>query len=122
MPPSSIMSDEKKTERIIFRVTEQEKKDFLDKVAKAQTSASDLLRERVLKDEYFIVAREPKASIDKQKLLYLYNKTSNNLNQLAHLANTYNQQGNLTHQRFDQILARLIAIENLFQWGIDHVD
>lgn len=122
IPPLSYMANDIKNQRIIFRVTEDEKKAFLKKVEDAQTTASDLLRERVLKDEYFIVAREPKASIDKQKLLYLYNKTSNNMNQLAHLANSYNQQGNLTHQRFDQILARLIAIENLFQWGIDHVD
>lgn len=122
IPPLSYMANDIKNQRIIFRVTENEKKAFLKKVEDAQTTASDLLRERVLKDEYFIVAREPKASIDKQKLLYLYNKTSNNMNQLAHQANSYNQAGTLTDQQFKQILVNLITIRNLLKSGIEYVD
>lgn len=116
------MANDIKNQRIIFRVTEAEKKDFLKKVDEAQTTASDLLRERVLNDEYFIVAREPKASLDKQKLIYLYNKTSNNLNQLAHQTNSYNKQGKLTHGQFEQILSNLITIRNLLKSGIEYVD
>ncbi|MGR3990476.1 mobilization protein [Vibrio harveyi] len=116
------MANDIKNQRIIFRVTEDEKKAFLKKVEDAQTTASDLLRERVLKDEYFIVAREPKASIDKQKLLYLYNKTSNNMNQLAHQANSHNQAGTLNDQQFKQILVNLITIRNLLKSGIEYVD
>jgi len=107
---------------IIFRVTEQEKAAFLQKVKNAQTTASDLLRERVLDDAYYIVARAPKASRDKQKLLYLYKKTSNNLNQLAHQANRCNLQGKLSQQRFEQILANLITIRSLLTSGIAYVD
>ena len=116
------MANDIKNQRIIFRVTEKEKSDFLKRVDDAQTTASDLLRERVLNDEYFIVAREPKASLDKQKLIYLYNKTSNNMNQLAHLANSYNKHGTLSQKQFNQILANLITIRNLLASGIEYVD
>lgn len=116
------MANDIKDQRIIFRVTEKEKNAFLKKVEDAQTTASDLLRERVLNDEYFIVARAPKTSLDKQKLLYLYNKTSNNLNQLAHQANSYNQKGILSEQHFLQIQASLITIRNLLKSGIEYVD
>lgn len=111
-----------KNKRIIFRVSEAEKNAFMEKVSESQMTASDLLRERVLKDEYFIVAREPKASLDKKKMIYLYNKTSNNMNQLAHQANSYNQQGTLSQKQFNDIVSNLTTIRNLLKAGIDHVD
>ena len=111
-----------KDKRIIFRVTEAEKNTFLSKVSKSQMTASDLLRERVLKNEYFIVAREPKASLDKEKLIHLYNKTSNNMNQLAHQANSHNKKGTLSDIQFDQFQATLTSIRNLLKSGITYVD
>ncbi|WP_150140511.1 plasmid mobilization protein [Candidatus Enterovibrio escicola] len=116
------MTSETKNQHIIFRVTEDEKKAFLKKVDDAQTTASNLLRERVLEDEYFIVAREPKATINKEKLIFLYNKISNNLNQLAYQSNNYNKKGILSEKHFLQIHASLIAIRNLLKQGIGHVD
>lgn len=116
------MDKELKNHRIIFRVTEKEKQSFDKKVKQANTTASDMLRERVLKDEYFIVAREPKASVDKKQLMFLFNKTSNNMNQLAHLANSYNQQGILSEAQLNQILSQLITLKNLMKAGIDNVD
>jgi hypothetical protein len=111
-----------KIKSIIFRVTEAEKNAFKEKVSDSQMTASDLLRERVLKEEYFIVAREPKASLDKKKLIYLYNKTSNNMNQLAHQANRYNQQGTLSQKQFNDIVSTLTTIRNLLKEGIEYVD
>ncbi|EKF9136177.1 plasmid mobilization protein [Vibrio cholerae] len=116
------MPNDTRNERIIFRVTEKEKQAFLKKVADAHTTASDLLRERVLKDEYFIIARAPKANLDKQRLLYLYNKTSNNMNQLAYQANLHHKSGTLTEKQFQRIIADLISIRNLLKIGIEHVD
>lgn len=116
------MSKEPKNCRIIFRVTETEKKAFQAKVATANTTESGLLRERILNDEYYIVAREPKASVDKKKLTMLYNKSSNNLNQLAHQANSHNLKGTLNDKLFEQILVSLKATQKELKKGVDFVD
>ncbi|WP_232573360.1 MULTISPECIES: plasmid mobilization protein [Photobacterium] len=116
------MAQELKNKRIIFRVTENERQDFDLKVNKANTTASNLLRERVLNDNLIIVAKPAKQSKDKKQLIYLYNKTSNNLNQLAYLANSHNKAGTLTEKQHQSILANLITIRNLLKSGIDNVD
>lgn len=116
------MKEELKNKRIIFRVTETEKEIFLKKVKKSQGTASDLLRERVINDEYFIVAKPPKTSLDKKQLLYLYNKTSNNMNQLARQTNIYCKKDSLTDKQFTQILSTLITIRDLLKSGIEYVD
>ena len=116
------MVQELKTKRIIFRVTEQERKDFDLKVNKANTTASDLLRERVLNDNLIIVAKPAKQSKDRKQLIYLYNKASNNLNQLAYLANSHNKAGTLTEKYHQSILANLITIRNIFSAKMKEID
>ncbi|EGU30973.1 mobilization protein [Vibrio ichthyoenteri ATCC 700023] len=116
------MSQEKKNCRIIFRVTANEKEAFQTKVKEANTTESELLRERVLNDQYYIVAREPKASLDKKHLRMLYNKASNNLNQIAHQLNSYNLQGMVTRQLFETISLSLTHIRNDLKKGLEHVD
>lgn len=116
------MNKEHKNHWIHFRVTETEKQTFLKKVKEANTTESDLLRERILNDEYFIVAREPKASVDKKRLLMLFNKASNNLNQIAHQANSHNLKGTLTNKIFVQLLSTLIGVRNMLRKELNNVD
>ena len=116
------MVQELKNKRIIFRVTEKERQEFDLKVKKANTTASDLLRERVLNDNLIIVAKPAKQSKDRKQLIYLYNKASNNLNQLAYIANSHNKAGTLTEKQHQSILANLITYRNLFKSGMDDVD
>ena len=61
-----------KNKRIIFRVTESEYEVFKQKVAEANMTASELLRTRILQDEWYVLAKPPKASVDKRALLYLH--------------------------------------------------
>ena len=116
------MVQELKNKHIIFRVTEEEHKAFTIKVKKTNTTASDLLRERVLNDNLIIVAKPAKQSKDRKQLIYLYNKASNNLNQLAYIANSHNKAGTLTEKQHQSILANLITYRNLFKSGMDDVD
>lgn len=111
-----------KNKRIIFRVTEAEHEAFLKKVAASNMSASELLRTRILDEQLIVVAKQPKASVDKRALLHLFNKTSNNMNQLAHMANSKNKGGVLNDKTFDRILAALIVIRDQLKGGIARVD
>lgn len=63
-----------------------------------------------------------KASVDKRALLYLFNKTSNNMNQVAHLGNSANKGGVLNQKTFDRILAALIVIRDQLKGGLARVD
>lgn len=111
-----------KNKRIIFRVTESEYEVFKQKVAEANMTASELLRTRILQDEWYVLAKPPKTSVDKRALLYLFNKTSNNLNQVAHLGNSANKGGVLNQKTFERILAALIVIRDQLKGGLARVD
>ena len=117
-----LMSKEPKNCRIIFRVTESEKKAFQAKVTTANITESELLRERIFNDEYYIIAREPKESLDKIHLRMLFSKASNNMNQLAHHVNRHNLQGTITREMFAQIFQSLEHIRNDFKKGLENVD
>lgn len=111
-----------KNKRIIFRVTDAEYAAFQQKVTTANMTASELLRARILDDQLVVVAKQPKASMDKRALQYLFNKTSNNMNQLAHMANSKNKGGVLNDKTFDRILAALIVIRDQLKGGMARVD
>lgn len=51
--------------------------------------------------------KPPKTSEEKRRLLYLVNKTSNNMNQLAHRANAEYNAGVLSESTFQSILRGL---------------
>lgn len=66
--------------------------------------------------------KPPKSSEEKRRLLYLFNKTSNNMNQLAHAANAAELAGTVTPATYAGILASLHALEEMMQRAIDHAD
>lgn len=111
-----------KNKRIIFRVTEDEYKQFQEKVALSNMTASELLRTRILDERFVVVAHQPKASVDKRALLYLFNKTSNNMNQIAHLGNSANKGGVLNQKTFERMLSALIVIRDQLKGGLARVD
>jgi hypothetical protein len=67
------------------------------------------------------VAR-PKASADRRRLLYLFNKTSNNINQLAHRANADHLGGVLSESGYESILDQLELIVRYLKATLPHVD
>ncbi|GAL13782.1 hypothetical protein JCM19233_4789 [Vibrio astriarenae] len=55
-------------------------------------------------------------------MIRLYNKASNNLNQLAHQANLHNQKGTVSQELMTRIALTLNSIEGLLKSGIEYVD
>ena len=106
---------------VSFRLTKTERLAYLDKCEAAGLSPSHFFRDCVLTNQTQIVAR-PKPSGDRQRLLFLVNKTSNNLNQLAHRANTDHLAGKLTETRYEEIIDNLETISRFLKATIHHVD
>lgn len=98
--------------------------DYLAWLAKVQASGltrSEFFRECVLANRTQVVAR-PKATADKTRLLYLANKASNNINQLAHRANADNQAGLASESTYQFILGELQTLNHLLKASVTHVD
>lgn len=116
------MSKQPSTRYIGFRLKIDEYDKFAAKAAQANMSLTEYLRAAILENQTVVVAKQPKASVDKRTLLYFFNKTSNNMNQLAHMANSKNKGGVLNDKTFDRILAALIVIRDQLKGGIARVD
>lgn len=67
-------------------------------------------------------AKPPKSSEEKRRLLYLFNKTSNNMNQLAHAANAAELAGKATPATYAGILAELQTLADLMREAVEHAD
>lgn len=108
--------------QINFRINEEEEEKLNEKVAAANVPKGEFIRNAILNDELIIVAAPAKDSLDKKKLIFYYNKTSNNMNQLAHHANLMKLSGELNAVQFEKILGELIQIRAMLKTGIDNVD
>ena len=104
-----------------FRLTEADYAAYLAKVGASGMKPSEFFRDAVLTNRTRVVARE-KASQDKARLLYLYNKTSNNVNQLAHRANSDYLAGTISEATYARILGELHTLTHLLKATINHVD
>ncbi|WP_434113443.1 plasmid mobilization relaxosome protein MobC [Paraburkholderia caffeinilytica] len=72
-------------------------------------SQSEFFRQAVLANRTQIVA-QPEASADRKRLLYVFNKTSNNLSQIAHRANSEHVRGKLSEATYEQLVDQLQMI------------
>ncbi len=103
------------------RLTEDQWEIFNEKVERSGMSPSGFLRECILTNRTQIVARPP-ASVDRQRILFVINKTGNNLNQLAHVANTARVAGNLSESTFVALVDELELITQLLKAHLHRVD
>ena len=106
---------------VSFRLTTSERLAYLEKCQAAGLSPSDFFRECVLTNRTQIIAK-PKTSADTRHLLYLFNKTSNNMNQLAHRANADHLAGTLSESTYEGILYNLEQISRYLKAAINHAD
>lgn len=109
--------DEKMGPPISFRVPMADHRAYIAKLEKSGLTKTEFFREYVLQNRTQVVARAPK-STDTGRVLFLVNKASNNLNQLAHTANTAHLAGTLDDTTFAAILAGLEAIGDELKAGI----
>jgi len=82
---------------------------------------AEFLRELLEHRKTTIVAR-PRASADKTRLLYLANKASNNLNQLAHRVNADHLAGKVSDSTYQVVLANLVQLGADLREAVRHVD
>jgi hypothetical protein len=103
-PPKS---DEEKLAKVLaFRLTEDDYMAYRNKFRASNMTQSEFFREHVLNNTTQVVAR-PAASADARRAVFLLQKASNNINQLAHRANSENLAGKLSEPTFMQLLAQL---------------
>ncbi len=119
--PRKRADGEKLTRPVSFRLTAADHAAYLAKVEASGLRPSEFFRDAVLTNRTQIVERV-RPSDDKRRLLYLFNKASNNLNQLAHTANAAELAGKATPALYRGILAELQAIADAMQAAVDHAD
>ena len=112
---------EKLTRPVSFRLTAADHAAYLAKVEASGLKPSEFFRECVLQNRTQIVARA-KASPERGRLLYLFNKASNNMNQLAHRANADHLAGTLSESTYEGILYNLEQIARYLKAAIHHAD
>lgn len=106
--------------RLAIRLSADERADFERKAAEAGSSSlAAYLRECVLRSQ--VVAR-PAPSADRARLLFLVNKASNNINQLAHQVNTAAKANLITDTTYNDLLGQLADIAATLKVGVGRVD
>lgn len=112
---------EKLTKLVSFRLAAADHAAYLAKVGASGMKPSTFFREAVLTNRTQVVAR-PKSSESKERLVYLFNKASNNMNQLAHRANADHLAGFSSDATYSRILAELQILALLMKQGIKNAD
>ncbi|MDG4735997.1 plasmid mobilization protein [Pseudomonas aeruginosa] len=116
------MSDKKaaRSQVVAFRVPDEKFAPYEQKLKELGISKSDFFRKLLLErlDQVTIVA----PSKDNAKLLFLYNKASNNLNQLAHRVHLAYKSEIVSERLYLKLMNSLAAIHALLLSGVDDAD
>ncbi|QBR04246.1 plasmid mobilization protein [Paraburkholderia pallida] len=103
------------------RLTDEQWRIFNEKVERSGMSPSEFLRDCILTNRTQIVARPP-ATVERQRIMYVINRTGNNLNQLAHVANSARVSGRLSESTFVALVDELELITQLLKAHLHRVD
>ncbi len=109
-------------DRISFRLTRAESLLYKAKVQASGLNQAEFFRECVLGNKTEVIARPPKATADVQRMLFLFNKSSNNLNQLAHRVNADNMAGGVSEETYEAVLHQLEMIALYMKAMIHHAE
>ncbi|KFW97766.1 plasmid mobilization protein [Pectobacterium carotovorum] len=113
------MSENKKQKQnksvvVSLRFTETEIASFSDAINKTGLSRSEFFRKLILEKSSSVVINVK----DTSKLIYHYNKSGNNLNQLAYKVNAAHLTGIVSEKLYVKVLNRLVDIGNLLLTGL----
>lgn len=97
---------EKLTKTVAFRLTKGDYTAYRAKFGVSGMSQSEFFRKHVLANTTQVISR-PVVSADTKRAVFLLQKASNNINQLAHRANAENLAGVLSERTYSQILTQL---------------
>lgn len=111
---------EHKTQVITFRLTESEYEPYKKIFADSNLSRSEFFRHVFLKtkESYTFKIKENKP-VEYSQLIFLSNKTSNNINQIAKRLNTDAKKGIITQRTYNLIINNLISIESQLKRMLD---
>lgn len=112
---------DKRPPPLSFRLTKDDYAAYLAKVKASGMSKSKFFRDCVLNNRTHVIARK-QSSTEKGQLLYLFNKASNNINQLAYRANSDHVAGRISERTYAAILAELEELSHLMKATLKNVD
>lgn len=120
------MADEKPAAKNLskvasFRLTEKDYDAYRAKFVASGVTQSEFFRRHVLGNTTQVVAARP-ASLDAKKMLYLVSTVSNNINQLAHRANSDHLASKNSEATYSAILANLEGINRQLLKVLRNVD
>lgn len=104
-----------------FRLPSNEAEDLDARIVDFGGTASEFIREFVLKSRTTVVAI-PKPSLEKRRMQFVLNRAGNNLDRIAQVLNAANLTHRLTDQLFRQAVRRLEDIATYLKAALDHVD
>nr|WP_258404783.1 molybdopterin-guanine dinucleotide biosynthesis protein MobC [Pseudomonas fluorescens] len=108
-----------KTRVVSFRVSEEVFAEYERKLKDSGVKKSQFLREVLFNSNATFQA----PSRDYERLLFLYNKSSNNLNQLAYKVNSaYRKSGIISESLYIRAINELVLIRELLSAGVNHAD
>lgn len=117
---------EKLTEIMHFRVSKKVRDVFAQKHMESNLTISEFLRVLLedKSDNVTIVARKKpkKPPIDVLRVLFLVNKTSNNINQIAHKINSHNKAGLVSDKLYEEVLRSLCLTNEIFKGFVREVE
>lgn len=116
------MSESKNKTRVVsFRIAEEDIAAYEEKLQNSGVTKSQFFR-GILFDSNATFEAPPKSK-DFERLLFLYNKSSNNLNQLAHRVNSaYRKSEVISESLYIKAVNELVLIRELLMAGVNHVD
>ena len=94
---------------ISFRVQESVYSEFEAQRQAANMTKSELFRDYIAKNKVHVIAR-PAPSRDAKRAVFLLQKASNNINQLAHRANKDSLTGLLTDEYYKELTKQLAQL------------
>lgn len=103
--------EEKLNHTVAFRLTNGDFLGYKNKFSASGLNQSEFFREHVLSNTTQVVAR-PVASLESKRAVFLLQKASNNVNQLAHRANSEYLTGQVSEHTYVAILGQLQQLNN----------
>ena len=102
---------------ISFRLTASEYEAISIKLQKSTLSRSEFFREVFLRQTYIFNLKEKKPP-EYKNLLFIFNKASNNLNQIAKRVNSDNKSGVVSNTTYLKTINQLISINNYLKFRL----
>ncbi|WP_087019247.1 plasmid mobilization protein [Thaumasiovibrio subtropicus] len=107
-----------KSHVISFRLSDEEFKPYKEALDSTGLSKSEFFRSVFLKGQYHFEVRE-NPPMEYDKLLFIFNKSSNNLNQISRKINQSHRSGIVSERLYLNAVNQLVSIEQLMMSVID---